>query len=89
MTARNMITYEGYTYYGYSDYRLICATVLSSSTTELRATLAVAAEQMQDESIHGYTYYDHVARSICAQKRDVIDYMKRVGREENRICHQL
>ena len=34
----NTITYEGYTYYGYSDYRLICATVLSSSTTELRVT---------------------------------------------------
>lgn len=89
MTMRNTITYEGYTYYGHSDYLLVCASVLSSSFTEHRITLAVAAEHMQDESIDGYTYYDHAERSYVTQKRDVIDYMKRVGWERDWICHQI
>ena len=89
MTIRNMITYEGYTYYGYGDYLLICASVSSSSTTEHRITLAVAAEHMQDGSVHGYTCSDHGLRMYVTQKREVIDYMKRVGWKEDWICHQL
>ena len=78
-----VIRYSGLPFYGYEGYRMVSALIYISRNWESNFSALVTCEHMQDESIHGYTYYDHVARSICAQKRDVIDYMKRVGREEN------
>lgn len=85
-----MFIYEGLTCRGYDDYVTICSSV-SASLFYIRRhmTLAVAAEHMQDESIHGYTCSDHCLRMYITQRDDVLAYMKNVGWKEDWICHQL
>ena len=85
-----IIGYNGLPFYGYEGYRMVSVLVYISRNWEYDFSTSVTCEQMQDESMTGYTEDYHQERPYRSQRDDTRLYdswmQEKIRKKEQEDC---